>query len=177
MKVAIRRFEDADVPKKVEWINDPRNNAFLHYDLPLEEEKTRKWFEAAKNRTDRADYTILMDGRPVGLIGLLGIDRKNLKAEFYITMGEEDAKGCGVGLAATRLIFQEAVEVYGLQRLYLFTEVENVRAQQLFAKAGFEQEGLLRKDLVYRGRIVDRYLYGIDLEALAMDSGEHTDEA
>ena len=45
MIVSLRKFTKDDIPKKVEWINNPDNNRFLHYDLPLEEEKTHMWFE------------------------------------------------------------------------------------------------------------------------------------
>ena len=41
MIVRIRKFERKDIPKKVEWINNPQNNKFLHYDIPLEVEKTQ----------------------------------------------------------------------------------------------------------------------------------------
>ena len=58
MKVSIRKFEEADIPNKVKWINDPRNNVFLHYSLPLEEEKTRIWFEKNRHRIDRYDAII-----------------------------------------------------------------------------------------------------------------------
>ena len=71
MQISIRKFEESDIPNKVKWINDPRNNTYLHYELPLEIKKTEKWFEANKNRTDRYDAIILCDEIPVGLIGLL----------------------------------------------------------------------------------------------------------
>ena len=77
MQITLRKFEEKDIPAKVRWINDPHNNQFLHYDLPLEEEKTRNWFINNKDRTDRYDAVIEADGVPCGLIGLLGIDRKN----------------------------------------------------------------------------------------------------
>lgn len=35
MEIRIRQFERADIPKKVEWINNPENNQFLHYDIPI----------------------------------------------------------------------------------------------------------------------------------------------
>lgn len=44
MKVTIRKFEERDVADKIRWINDERNNQFLHYDLPLEYKKTVEWF-------------------------------------------------------------------------------------------------------------------------------------
>ena len=80
MIVRIRKFERKDIPKKVEWINNPQNNKFLHYDIPLEVEKTQKWFDANIGRTDRYDAVIEADGVPCGTIGLLEIDKKNSKA-------------------------------------------------------------------------------------------------
>ena len=84
MKVSIRKFQKEDIKKKVEWINNPENNRYLHYDLPLEYEKTLDWFEKNKDRTDRYDAVIECGGEAVGLIGLLSVDRKNSKAEYYI---------------------------------------------------------------------------------------------
>ena len=81
MQISIRKFEAKDVENKVKWINDPLNNTYLHYDLPLEIQKTLLWFEKNKERTDRYDAVIEVNGEPKGLIGLLEIDYRNLKAE------------------------------------------------------------------------------------------------
>lgn len=164
MKVSIRRFEAGDIPDKVRWINDPRNNAFLHYELPLEVEKTQIWFEKNRDRTDRYDAVIEADGKPVGLIGLLSIDRKNQKAEYYVTIGESAYLGRGVANRASKLILDYAFETLGLNRVYLYTETENIAAVKSYEKIGFRREGVLKKDLFSRGRYVDRYVYGITKE-------------
>lgn len=161
MEVTIRKFERADIPNKVEWINNPENNQFLHYDLPLEVEKTERWFDANQNRMDRYDAVIIADGIPCGTIGLLSIDRKNSKAEYYIAMGETSLKGKGVSTAASKLLLDYAFNTLKLNRVYLFTEVENIPAQKLFEKVGFVKEGRLVEDIVSHGKYVDRFAYGI----------------
>ena len=100
-QVKIRKFQFEDITAKVEWINNPENNRYLHYDLPLEYEKTVLWYERIKNRKDRYDAVIEADGVPVGLIGLLSIEDK--KAEYYISMGETSYKGKGVAYSASTL--------------------------------------------------------------------------
>lgn len=160
MEITIRRFERTDIPKKVEWINNPENNMFLHYDIPICVEKTEKWFDSHLGEDTRYDAVIEADGVPVGTIGLLSIDRKNSKAEYYIAMGETSYKGKGVAKEASRLILQYGLEVLGLNRIYLFTEVENVSAQKLFERVGFVREGLIRQDIVSHGKFVDRIVYG-----------------
>ena len=164
MNIAIRRFEEKDIPYKVKWINDEENNKYLHYDLPLREDKTLAWFRGLKNRTDRVDYTIICDGFPVGLIGLINIDRKKKEAEYYICLGEKDYKGKGIAQIASKILIDEAYREFKLNRLYLYTETGNIRAQRLFEKIGFEKEGLIKNDLIYNGRKIDRYIYGLRLE-------------
>lgn len=164
VKISIRKFEQKDIKNKITWINNPENNQFLHYDLPLEYQKTIKWFEGIKGRADRFDAVIEADNIPVGLIGLLNIDRKNKKAEYYICMGETQYKGKGVAKEASLLLLTYAFETELLNRVYLYTEVENVSAQKLFDNLGFEREGIIKDDLCTSKGFVDRYVFGLRKE-------------
>ena len=164
MKISIRRFEKQDIANKVKWINDPENNTFLHYDLPLEVEKTEAWFEKNKDRTDRYDAVIEADGTPVGLIGLLDIDGKNKKAEYYVVLGERAWLGKGVAAKATVLLLRYAFSELGLNRVFLYTETGNNPAVRSYERIGFKREGVLRNDLFSKGRFVDRYVYAITKE-------------
>jgi len=160
VKISIRKFERTDIPKKVEWINNSENNQFLHYDIPISVAGTEKWFDSHVNDTNRFDAVMEADGVPVGTIGLLSIDRKNSKAEYYVAMGETSYKGKGVAKEASRLILQYGFEKLGLNRIYLFTETDNIAAQKLFEKVGFTREGIIRQDIISHGKYVDRVAYG-----------------
>ena len=160
MQVTIRQFTRSDIAKKVEWINNPHNNQFLHYDLPLSKEKTEKWFDRHLGEDTRYDAIIEANGVPVGTIGLLSIDRKNRKAEYYVAMGEPEYKGKGVAKEASKLILEYGFEKLCLNRIYLFTESENIGAQKLFESVGFVKEGVIRQDIVSHDKYVDRIAYG-----------------
>lgn len=159
--VRIRKFQFEDIPLKLEWVNNPQNNQFLHYDLPLKEENTLAWFHRVKTQNNRYDAVIEADGVPVGTIGLLSIDTKNQKAEYYIAMGEVAYKGKGIAKRASALLLDYAFRELLLNRVYLYTETKNISAQKLFERVGFRQEGCIRQDLLSRGQYVDRYIYGI----------------
>lgn len=159
MKVSIRQFSREDIPKKVEWINNPQNNRFLHYDIPLSIERTEKWYDSHVGELNRYDAIIEVNGVPVGTIGLLSIDYDNKKAEYYIAMGETEYKGKGIAKKASRLLLSYGFEELSLNRIYLFTEKDNVIAQRLFEKIGFVKEGIIRQDIVSNGQFVDRFLY------------------
>lgn len=164
MTVAIRSFQKKDIPFKVKWINDENNNKFLHYDLPLREDKTLEWYKTLRDRKDRVDYTITYHGEPAGLIGLLNIDLNQKNAEYYICLGEEKFKGKNIASVSTDYLLKKAHVEFGLQQIYLYTEVGNVQAQRLFEKQGFSQDQLLEKHLFHNGKYVDRYLYTLNLE-------------
>lgn len=161
MNVTIRKFEKTDIADKVKWINNPLNNKFLHYDIPLKLDKTEKWFDENKDRTDRYDAVIEVDGVPVGLIGLLSIDNNNKKAEYYVTIGEREYLGKGVAAKASRILLERAFDQMGLNKVYLYVETENLAAIKSYENIGFTQEGILKNDLFSKGRFVDRYVYGI----------------
>lgn len=161
MKISIRKFEERDISNKVRWINDNENNRYLHYDLPLEEEKTRQWYYKTENRTDRYDAVIECDKKSVGIIGLLGIEKG--QAEYYVTLGEKEYKGKGIAKSATFLLLKYAFSALKLRTVYLFTETENTAAQKLFEQCGFIKTGVAEKSAVNRGKYVDRFRYQITL--------------
>lgn len=172
MNIFIRKFEVQDIPYKVRWINDEKNNKYLHYDLPLREDKTLEWFKKNKDRKDRIDFTIIYENQPAGLIGLLNIDSKKNDAEYYICLGGENFKGKGIANIASDLLIKYAYNEFGIKTIYLFTEVENIRAQKLFEKIGFRNKEVINNSLIYNGRNIDRYKYSLDVSKYLQNKGE-----
>lgn len=157
----IRRFTVQDIPNKIKWINDHKNNTYLHYDLPLTYDKTYDWYQKNKDRKDRFDAVIEYHGISVGLVGLLNIDYRNRKAEDYMLIGEHDFKGKGIATRAGHLNQLYGFEYLNLNKIYAFTEVDNDRAIKLDLRRGFVIEGELKEDLYMHGRYIDRYCLGI----------------
>ena len=152
--IRIREFTFEDIEKKVEWINDDENNRYLHYELPLEYDKTVDWFRSKSK--NRIDAVIEYQGKSVGLIGLLDLDSV---PEFYIVIGEREAKRKGVAYRASRM-FLDAVRIsYNFNQIVLYTEEKNFAAQRLFEKLGFEKTELLENDAINKGEMVNRYKY------------------
>lgn len=158
--VSLRFFLEDDIPNKIEWINNPNNNYYLHYDIPLEYSKTLNWFNN-KNNDTRVDCVIEFNNIPVGLIGLLNIDNYNKKAEYYICLGEENYKGKGIAKTATKLILDYAFDELNLNKVYLNVDAENLVACALYDKVGFECEGTFKMDLFHHNKFIDRKRYAI----------------
>ena len=143
--VSVRDFCKEDIALKIQWINDPKNHQYLHYDLPLEYGKTLRWFEN-RDLSVRLDCTIEYNDVPVGLIGLLGIDHTNCKAEYYITIGEHSYKHKGIATKASWLLLEYAFETLKMNKVYLNVDSENIIACNLYEKLGFRCEGIFREE-------------------------------
>lgn len=164
-RVKIRPYQEKDIPLKVRWLNDKNINKYLHYDLPIDGIGEKSWFEKTRGDRTREDYVIEhLDKKEyitIGLIGLIHIDKKNKKAEFYISIGETALHGKSIGFEASVLFIEQMFHKYDLNKIYLFTEEANLSAQRLFEKIGFIKEGLLREDLIYSHKSVNRFFYGL----------------
>ena len=161
MRITVRKFCEQDIDNKIRWINDPANHRYLHYALPLNREDTERWYRRVRDAADRFDGVILADGVPCGLIGLLHIDDRNRKAEFYIVVGESSMKRQGIAWEASLWLLRYAFAELGLHRIYLYTETGNLPAQGLFEKLGFIREGTLVDDVWNNGAFADRFLYAM----------------
>lgn len=171
MMVSIRKFCEKDIPYKVKWINDPQNNKYLHYTLPLCEAGTKEWFDRNKNAENRLDMTILYGSEPVGIIGLLNIDKCQKNAELYITVGEQKYKGIGVAGKAIQRLLQIGFRMLCLQDVYLFTEPGNSAAIRAYEKFGFYKTAEVQMPRQDSNCNVTLYRYEIKKENYDMQYG------
>ena len=162
MRIAIRQFDRRDIGDKIRWINDPANNRYLHYSLPLTETGTLAWYERVKGAPDRFDGVITADGMPCGVIGLLRIDGARKDAELYIVVGETDMKRKGIASESVRQLLTYAFGELGLSSVYLYTEPDNLPAQKLFAGLGFVKEAERLTDVYPGGKQADRFVFRND---------------
>ncbi len=96
----------------------------------------------------------------IGFIDLKNIDWTIPKAEigFYI---DEPYAGKGIITKALQKICEHCFEEMGFQKLFLRTHPENVSAQRVAEKCGFELEGRIRKDYkTTSGVLIDLNYYG-----------------
>ena len=154
--INIRPIREEDLEFKIKWYNDDRIRKYLHYEEKFEYEKTLNWFRGIKDNKSRFENIIEYKGKPVGIIGLFDIDEKNKKAGIYITIGEVDLQGKGIAYNSMLKFMRECFDNFKLEKIYLYTDLENIIAQRLYEKIGFKREGILRKELYFQGRYIDR---------------------
>jgi len=146
-KIRLRPLSQNDLKLKVNWINDPEVSKYLHYELPLRLNKTRKWFENIADDKSRYDFTIeTKDKKAIGLIGFIGINYTHKTAEFYIAIGEKTFWNKGYATQALSALVKWGFGELKLEKIWAITRKYNFASIALMHKIGFQIEGILRKE-------------------------------
>lgn len=155
--IYLRLMTEADTDLIVAWRNkDAVRKNFIYQEL-FTREGHESWVRN-KVQTGQVVQMIICDAatdRPLGSVYIRDIDREHNKAEYGIFIGEDDARGRGVGTAAAKLMLRYCFEEEGLHRVYLRAFASNLQAVRSYEKAGFVREGLLRDDVRIDGKYRD----------------------
>ena len=153
-KVSLRKLTEADTENIVRWRNSPSVRANFVYRADFTAEGHMKWFTDVIG-TGKAVQFIITDlgsGIDVGSVYLRDIDPVNEKAEFGIFIGEDSARGKGLGTEATRLICDYGFSELGLHKIILRVFDYNKGAIASYRKAGFVEEAFFRDDVKIDGK-------------------------
>ncbi len=163
--VRLRPLEEKDLPARVKWYNDPQVRQTLVVAETFEPAKTVAWFHRLSRNPSRAEFVIeTFDGKPIGVTGLVDIDRKNRIAECYCVIGEREFRGRGLGTEIHSLLIQWAFEYLGVEKIRADIRTNNPAIFRVVEKIGFKIEGTLRQEKVVDGRRIDLYRIGLPRE-------------
>jgi RimJ/RimL family protein N-acetyltransferase len=164
-RVFLRASERSDIPTFVRWFNDADVLRNLAMRAPMSEAAEAQWFDRMLAAQGTTDYHFVIcladDGRPIGTIGLHGLDLVNGSAEFGIAIGEKDEWGKGLGTDATRAICDFGFGELRLERISLYYYDGNDRGRRTYEKAGFVHEGTMRRAHFAGGEHRDVHLMSI----------------
>ena len=155
--VRLRAYEKSDADALFRWFSDEDVTRWLGPPAFRSRAHQEKFIELAQASSDDAKYFAIetLDGKLVGDCGLRFIDWKSRKAEFFITIGEKEFWGKGLGTDALRVVIRLAFDKMNLNRLWLTVLVDNPRAVRCYEKCGFVREGLLRQESYVDGKYRD----------------------
>ena len=155
--IYLRPMTFGDTDLIVAWRNseEVRRN-FIYQDL-FTREGHENWIKNMVETGKVVQMIIcdLAEDTPLGSVYIRDIDRQHRKAEYGIFIGEESARGRGVGTATARLMLDYCFHEEKLHRVYLRVFASNEQAVHSYENAGFKKEGLLREDVCIDGQYRD----------------------
>ena len=166
-RIFLRKMEYSDTENIVKWRNsDFVRNHFIYQAL-FTKESHENWIRTMVE-TGKVDQLIICikddtseEGIPVGSVYIRDIDWNHNKAEYGIFIGEESARGKGIGSQAAVLMIQYCFQELKLHRLFLRVFADNKQAIRSYEKAGFVKEAYLKDDVKIQGEYRDIVLMGI----------------
>ena len=115
-KIYLRPLEKKDLELRVKWINDPDIRKTLMFDYPLSLEKTLAWFQKTLFDKTKVNFSIIekTTETTIGMTGLIDINIKHQRGQFYVTIGEKNFWGRGIADEVIQIVLH-----YGFVELNL----------------------------------------------------------
>lgn len=164
-KVQLRPVEESDYHLIHRWVNHPEVWRYMDYELPYSLADIKEDIE--RSRKEGHPFTILVDGRPIGRIGLNQFRRRDRICSFYMFIGEPAYWGKGHAQDATMTLLAYAFDRWDLNQVELWTLSDNNRALGMYRRCGFVDEGRLRDRSFKDGVWVDHVLMSVNREEFA----------
>jgi RimJ/RimL family protein N-acetyltransferase len=159
-------MEKDDLPRCVQWLNDPDVRDGLALYFPVSQAFEERWFESALAQEPALqpfaiDATTESAKLPIGITSLHEIDWRNRSAQLGIFIGDKAFWGRGYGTDALRALLRWCFGELNLHRAWLRVYEDNARAIRSYQKVGMKQEGRLREDRFHKGRYYDTLVMGV----------------
>ena len=152
--VYLRKMEIEDTDMIVTWRNsDAVRTRFIYQEL-FTRETHLNWIKTQVN-TGKVVQMIICEkenDRAIGSAYIRDIDHTHNKGEYGLFIGEEVARGKGIGREVTHLMLEYGLGELGLHRIYSRVLEDNVISVKSALHGGLEQEGLAIDDVYLNGK-------------------------
>lgn len=153
--IQIKPHSIVDIELRYKWINTPDVARFVR-DEPskrVSRNEIKEWFENyRKARGTKKFFTIFVEEKAIGWMGLSNISKENENAELFIAIGEDEYRGKGYGYEALSWLLDYGFRKIGLNKITLGVVDANLPAINLYKKAGFVVEGHMKEDVKIEGK-------------------------
>jgi len=161
-KVVLRPVEESDAPLIHRWVNHPEIWHYMDYETPTSLADVVEDIE--RSRREGFPFTIVVDDRPIGRIGLNQFRRRDRICSLYMFIGEPAFWGKGYAQDAVMALLDYAFERWDLHQVELWTLGDNDRALGTYKRCGFAEEARLRDRSWKDGRWVDHVVMSVNRE-------------
>jgi RimJ/RimL family protein N-acetyltransferase len=163
--VELRPVEESDAPFVHRWMNQPEIWRYMDYERRYSLADVLEDIQAA--RGSGQPFTILVDGRPIGRVGLNQFRDRDRICSLYLYIGEPECWGRGYARDAVMTLLAFAFDRWDLHQVELWTLSDNDRAIPMYRRCGFVEEAMLRDRSFKEGRWVGHTVMSVNRDEFA----------
>ena len=157
-KILLRPIRKSDLSILNVWKNDEELYKYLGGGFqPLSQEQQEKWMDSMIDMTGnhRRFMVLDMEETPIGMVGLYQINWIHRTCEIGVYIGEVQARGKGYASEACQIVEAFATEYLNLRKIKLKVVSENVVAQRMWEKLGYQVVGEYKQERFIKGHYCD----------------------
>ena len=165
MNCTIRPWRMSDAMDLAAALSDPAilNNLRDGLPYPYTEKDAEDYITAmlCADKSAVFAYAICLEDRAVGSIGAFrqsNIHFRTAELGYYLA---REYWGRGIVTEAVRQLCERVFAQTDILRIYAEPFSDNVGSRRVLEKAGFQLEGILRRNACKNGRVLDMALYGL----------------
>lgn len=158
--VDLRPLETRDAALTLAWRQSAR--ARLLNPGAADAQEQAAWI-AARPSSEYNFMIQLKDGRPVGMLSLIGVNQLSKHGETarFLIGDEEAVKGVPAAVEAMKLLYEFAFDRLGLQRIFGNVTSDNMLMVKWQKYLGMKEEGRMRRHHYLNGAYQDAIILGL----------------
>lgn len=161
--IYLRPMSEADTEDIVRWRNSDAVRTHFIYQELFTKQSHENWLHHVVE-AGKAVQMIICDAatdRGLGSVYIRDLDHQHHKGEYGIFIGEDAARGRGIGTRAAKLMIRYGFEELNLHKIFLRVFADNPQAIGSYEKAGFVKEAYLRDEVCIDGQYCDMIFMAI----------------
>lgn len=159
-KVSLIPFEEEHVAISREWNNDEEMTKYMCGRFPVSRYEQDIWYENLIKDKTKEKLIIIVEGKEVGMVSLLGIDHRNMKVEIGVYVILEEQKK-GYAKKAVSMVVNFAFKELNMNKIYAIVQSKNDVSKGLFTSVGFKFESIDVSSKYSNGEFIDECKYVI----------------
>lgn len=162
-KINLRQVTKNDLQIIRDWRNTKGIYEFNTQFTLLNMKNQKNWFKQINEKNSNRIMFIATNkkNQPIGVCGLVHVNKIDRYADAAIILGEQKLHGKGLGSEILQLLIQYGFRKLGLRRIGAEIFEYNQISVKLFEKLGFKREAIMRETLWRNGQWWNVHIFSL----------------
>ena len=147
------------LPEFIRWFADMDVTRYLLSRFPMTLKQEEEWFETTSRDQNNVHWTMVVDGRPIGVTGLNRINWVSRGAMSGTIIGAKEEWGKGYATEAVHLRTEFGFRELNFERIESQSMAPNVGMHKALYKAGYRKIGTASRYMYRDGEWLDSFLF------------------